>query len=97
GSDGPRFALEAGQPLRVLGKDIRQDLDGNVPVQTIVVSLVYDSHAPLADPLEERVVQKSAAHKAGAAIFSQRFGGFFRGRRFNEGFGFVAREKRLDF
>src|SRR5207247_8646916 len=79
GSDGPRLALEAGQSLRVLSEDIRQDLDGNVPVQVIVVSPVDDSHASLADPLEERVVQKSAAHEAGSVltVFSQRLGGYF--------------------
>ena len=100
GGDGPRLALEAGQSLRVLSENIRQDLDGNLPVQVIVVSPVYDSHAPLADPLEERVVQKSAAHKVISIliVFSQRLGGFFHGGRFDEDFGFViAGEKRFHF
>ena len=48
-SDGLRFALEAGAPLRVVRERRRQDLDGDVAAQPRVFRAIHLAHAAGAD------------------------------------------------
>ena len=52
------FALETGQPLRIVGELVREDFDGNKAVQVGVFGTVDFAHAALAQFLNDAVVGK---------------------------------------
>ena len=54
------FALEAGQPVRVMGEGFRQDLDGNLALQARIPSAVHLSHPAGAEGRDNRVRSKPA-------------------------------------
>ncbi len=59
------FALEAGQPFRISGKGIGQELESNLAIQGGIVSQEDHAHASFADLLDHLIVaQRSADHKA---------------------------------
>ena len=51
-----RLALEARQPVGVLGEQVRQDLDGHLAVERRVDGTPHHTHPPFANLLDEAVV-----------------------------------------
>ena len=61
----PSFLLEAAQPLRVLGKGSRQDLDRDVAPESRIFRPLHLSHATCADRREDLVgTQPGAGRQA---------------------------------
>jgi hypothetical protein len=58
--NSPRFALEALAPRWVFGEVFGQHLDGNVPIQPLVLRPVHLTHPSLADLFDDAVVTKGA-------------------------------------
>ncbi len=58
---GLRFALEAGEGLRVFGNVVGQELQGDEAVQLHVLSLVDHTHAAAAELLDDAVVRDGLA------------------------------------
>ena len=56
-----RFALEAGERLRVSGNFIGEELERYKTVQPCVLGLVHNTHAPTADLLDNPVVRDGLA------------------------------------
>ena len=63
-----RFALEAGQRLRILGHFIGQELEGDEAVQPSVLGLVDDTHAAAAQLLDDAVVGDGLADHQGQIL-----------------------------
>jgi hypothetical protein len=58
-----RLALEPRQPFRIVGKDIRQDLDGDVAIESSVAGTIDLAHAAGADQRVNRVRPQLPAHQ----------------------------------
>src|SRR5580692_2036509 len=56
-----RFALEAGQSLRILRNLVRQELQGYKAVQLYVLSFVHHTHAAAAELLDDPIVRDGLA------------------------------------
>jgi hypothetical protein len=54
---GPCLTLEPGQSLSVLGYFIRQEFQGNEPMQLHILGLVYDTHPTAAEFLDDAVMR----------------------------------------
>jgi hypothetical protein len=52
-----RFALEAGQSLRIFGNIVGQELEATKAVQLYVLGLVDDAHPAAAQLLDDAVVR----------------------------------------
>ena len=61
GGQNLRLALETRQPLRVLGKSFRQDLDGDVALEPHVMRTVDFAHTPGTELIEDAVVGNGLA------------------------------------
>ena len=59
------FALEAFQRLAVLGKMLRQKLQGDEAAEFNVLGLVHHSHTPVTQHLQHPVVRNLLAHQVG--------------------------------
>ncbi len=53
---GGRFGPESPHEIRVTSQFLRQDLDGHVPLEHLVVALVDVAHSPPADPADDAEV-----------------------------------------
>ncbi len=61
GGNGLGLALEPGEPVSVLGKSPRQDLDGHVPPQPGVMSPVDLAHAAHANQIGDFIRPKAGS------------------------------------
>ena len=55
-SENLGLSLEAGEPLGVSGKLLRQDFDGNVPAKLLVLGSEHFTHTALANGFDDLVV-----------------------------------------
>ena len=56
-----RLAIETNQPVRIAGKRVRQDLEGNIAAEPGIARSVDDAHAALAQLAEDLVVAEGPA------------------------------------
>ena len=62
---GMGFALKTGECLRVTGNVLRQELEGDEPMQPRVLSLVNHTHAATPQPLQDAVMRDGLANHLG--------------------------------
>ena len=65
GGCGPRLAAEAFERLRVLGKVVGQELEGDEAAKLCVLGLVDDTHPAAPEPLNDAVVGDDLANELG--------------------------------
>ena len=74
----PGFSLEAGQPVGVVGEEVRQHLERDVPVELGVARAIDLAHAALADEGGDLVMRQTSADLQGHSAVEEESAGLYR-------------------